>query len=255
MFHLLAYSGSVAQTADTQLSGLVDPVITRSQTSGLYILQHRLQLLAALGMSATANRVKLSSPTLRQVNIPYMRPILAAARPNSGAQVCWMGDQPLHLPASEEIGPLFTSDLGAGSETAYFLAWVADSIVSIPSGPILTARATATTAATAGAWSLMNITLEQSLPNGNYMLVGSEHYSTTAIAHRWALFNQIFRPGSLSHQAVGDQQDWRLMTRRLGSYGIFNNVTVPQVEVLCTAADATHTFYLQLIPLSGQIVP
>lgn len=252
--HLLAYSGSVATTADTQLTGLVDPVITRSQTSGLYILQQRLMLLAALGMSPTANRVKLSSPTLRQVNIPYMRPILAAQRPDERCGLAWFADQPFMLPALEELGPLFTSDVNPGPETAYFLAWIADSIQPIPAGPVITVRATSSSAATAGAWTLMNITLEQSLPNGNYALVGTEHYSTTAIAHRWALFNQVFRPGMISQQTVGAQQDFRLTTRRLGLLGTFNNTTIPQAEVLCTAADASHTFYMQIIPISGQTV-
>lgn len=253
--HLLAYSGAVATVADTSLAGLVDPVVTRSQTSNLYILQQRLMLLAAVGMSATLNRVKLSSPTLRQINQPYIRPIIAAARPRTNDQISYWADQPLMLPALEEIGPLVTSDVNPGPETAFFLAWVADSLIPVPSGPIITARFTATTAAVAATWTLMNITMEQPLPTGAYMLVGSEHYSTTAIAHRWSIFNQVFRPGSLSHQLTGDIQDWRLLNRRLGAYGQFNNTSIPQLEVLCTTTDAAHTGFMQLVPLSGQIAP
>lgn len=251
--HLLAYAGSVtAATSPVTLPGLVDPVVTRSQTSGLYILQQRLQAIAGLGMSAGMARVQLSSPTLRQINIPYFRPINVGALPNANGQVCWMGDQPLMLPAMEELGPLFTT-VTALAEDAFFLLWVADSVTPVPPGPILTARATATFTAVAGQWTLGNFTMEQALPTGSYALVGSECISTTGIAHRFAIFNQVFRPGSLSHQAAGDLTDMRLLSRRLGTYGTFNNTSIPQIEVLCGAADTAHEIYLHLVPTSGQI--
>jgi len=251
--HLLAYQGSLVLNTATTMSGLVDPVITRSATSSLYILPQRLQALAGIGMSAGLQRIQLSSPTLRQVNIPYFRPVIQSLRPTSGAQICALFDQPLMLPALEELGPIATTNTNPGPETGTFLLWVADQVLPVPPGDILTARATATFAATANTWSLGSFTFEQSLPNGLYALVGSEHVSTTAIAHRWAFPNQLFRPGSMSHQGIGDEQDFRLLTRRLGNYGNFLNTAPPQIEVLCTAADNSHEIYMQLVKLSGSV--
>lgn len=254
-FHLLAYTGSLTVAASpVTMTGLVDPVITRSATSSLYILPKRLQALAGVGMSTTLQRVQLSSPTLRQVNIPYFRPPIQSTAPTDNAQICWLGDQPLMLPELEELGPLATIS-AAGPETGWFLLWVADSVLPIPPGPILTARATATFAAVAGQWTLGTFNFEQALPSGTYALVGSECISATAVAHRWAFPQQLFRPGSLGHQAIDDIQDWRLATRRLGTYGTFLNTAPPMLEVLCTAADAAHEIYMQLIPTSPQLTP
>lgn len=254
MIHLAAYTAAAAAVASNPnaMTGLVDPVLTRSATSSLYILPQRMQLLAAVAMSTTIARLRVNSPTLRQITSPYIRPIILSARPTSNAQVAWYGDQPLMLPALEELQP--TIDItAAGPEVSWFLLWLADQVVPIPQGPIIKCRLTSVTAAGVGIWTLLATTFETSLPSGLYAIVGSEHISTTAVAHRFAIPNQLLRPGSMSHQANGDIQDMRLMTRRLGTYGTFLNTAPPQVEVLCTAADASHEIYMDVIPLSGQI--
>lgn len=247
MFHLAAYQGSLVLNTETAMTGLVDAVLTRSATSALYVFQQQMKLLAAVGMSVGMTRVYMSSPSLRQINLPYMRPIIAAVKPASGSEICWLADQPLTLPAFEEIGPVAVSTTNPGPETGTLLAWLGDMIQPIPPGDILTARGTASFAAVANTWTLGSFTLDTSLPPGVYALVGSEHISATAIAHRWQIPGQLWRPGSMSHQATSDRQDWRLATRRLGMYGSFQNTAPPQLEVLCTSTDASHEVYLQLV--------
>jgi hypothetical protein len=247
MHHLAAYQGSLVLNTPTQMTGLVDSVLTRSATSALYIFQQEMKLLAAVGMSVGMQRLYISSPTLRQINLPYLRPIIQAVKPASNSQVAWFADQPLTLPAQEEIGPVATTNTDPGPETGTALMWLADRVDPIPPGDILTARATASFAAVANQWTLGSITFDTSLPPGLYALVGSEHISATAIAHRWQIPNQLWRPGSLSHQSVADLQDWRLLTRRLGAFGQFYNTAPPQLEILCTNTDASHEMYLQLV--------
>jgi hypothetical protein len=255
MFHLAAYtSASTLAASPNAMTGLVDPVLTRSATSALYILAKRMQLMWALGISASIARVQLTSPTLRQVNSPYMRPINLGAAPVAGVEVAWYGDQPLNLPALEELGPLI-SVTAAGPEQSFLLLAMTEGTTPAPAGPVLTARATATFAAVANTWTLGTFTLESALPSGMYALVGSEHISATGIAHRFAIPGQVQRPGSVSQSANGRITDWRLLSRRMGVFGTFLNTAPPQLEVLCTAADAAHELWLQLIPISGQIVP
>lgn len=249
MFHLLAYTGSLVLNTETNMTGLVDSVVTRSATSAVYILQHPMKAFAGVFISAGMVRGRLQSPTLRQVNTPYFRPIIRAARPASNDYVCWLGDQPLNLPALEELQPSAVDDTNPGPTTGWFLLWVADQMTPIAIGDILTARATATFAATANTWTLGTFTLETALPSGAYALVGSEHVSATAIAHRFQIPGQVYRPGALSHQANADKQDLRLLTRRAGEYGRFLNTAPPQIEVLCTGADASHEIYLQLVKI------
>lgn len=203
-------------------------------------------------MSTSIARVNLTSPTLRQITNPYFRPIILSARPASNSQIAWFGDQPFMLPALEELGPTITVT-AAGPETSWFLLWLAEQIVPVPPGPIIKIRLTSVTAAGVGVWTMIQSTFETILPSGGYAVVGMEHISATGVAARLAFPNQLYRPGTMSHQAAGDIQDWRLMTRRLGSYGNFLNTAPPQVEVLCTAADAAHEVYLDVVPLTGQI--
>jgi hypothetical protein len=253
MFHLAAYAGNKGAVVDDSVPGVVDPALSRSATSNLYIFQQKLQLLAGVAMSATMARCKLSSPTLRQINTFYLRPTIAAQIPASLAIVDWYGDQPVMLPSLEEVGPLITNTSAANEQTTV-LIWIATSVDPVPPGQIIHARATSTTAAVANTWTTMSFTLEQSLPTGTYAIVGSEHISAHGIAHRVVFPNMIFRPGSLSHQSVNDIQDIRLLTRRLGSYGTFVNTAPPLVDVFCSAADASHEFYFQLVPI-GLNVP
>lgn len=252
MFHLAAYYGSKGAAADDSVPGLVDAALSRSATSNQYIFQQRLQLLAAWANSTTLDRCKIVSPTLRMVNPPFLRPVYAQARPANKDLVCWMGDQPLWVPALEEVGPLVTNTAVANEDT-YVLMWLADAVVPVPPGPIFTARATASFTAVAKAWTIGSFTFDQSLPTGTYAVVGSECYSTTQVAHRIVFPNQVFRPGSLSHQTANDVQDFRLATRRLGMYGSFQNTAPPLLEILCTAADTSAVVFLQLIPVNIQI--
>lgn len=245
--HLLAYAGlSVANTM-TNVPGLVDQVITRSQSSLVYLLPKPMQLLAAVGMGATLSRTQLTSPTLRQVNIMNFPTPIPALAPVSGSLVYWLGDQPPTMPALEELQPAV---LDTAAEVCTVLMWLTDQIMPVPPGPILTIHGTSTSTAVAGAWTLLQMQLDNALPAGNYALVGSRMVSATGVAHRWQIPNQLFRPGSLSHQALSDIGDWRLDTRRQGSFGNFVQTALPQPEVLCTAADAVHDIMLDIVPLS-----
>lgn len=252
MFHLAAYFLATSAAGDNNLAGLVDPVLTRSATSNLYIFQEPQQLVAAVPISLTQTRVKLSSPTLRQINFPFLRPIVQSTLPTADRNPVWFADQPLRLPALEEIGPV-TTITAAGPEPSFCLLWITRGLQPAPAGQPITVRATASTAAVANAWTLMSFTLDQSLPPGTYAVVGSECISTTGVAHRLAFPNQLVRPGSLSQNAIGNEQNWRFMSRRLGLYGSFLNTAPPLLEVLCTAADASHELYLTLVPTSGQL--
>jgi hypothetical protein len=252
MFHLAAYSLATSAAGQNQLAGLVDPVLTRSATSNLYILNDVMQLVAAAVISPTAVSAFLQSPTLRQISNPFLRPVIGAQEPADLSEVAWFGDQPFRLPKLEELGPVVTIT-AAGPETSYCLLWLSKLMEPVPAGQIITVHATATTTAVASAWTMMSFTLDQSLPSGMYAVVGTEHISATGVAHRLAFPNQLYRPGSMSHQLFTDRQDTRLMTRRLGLYGQFLNTAPPLLEVLCFAADATHDLYMQLVPMSGQL--
>lgn len=252
MFHLAAYGATVDATANTALAGLVDPVLSRSASSSAYIFQERYQLVASTYIGTTALRARLNSPTLRQINPPFIRPIIAAAKPATLSELAWWADQPLKLPALEEVAPEVTSGTG-GTERATVLIWITQGLIPPPAGQIITVRATAAITAVANVWTLGSFTLDQSLPSGNYAIVGAECIGTTVLGFRFAIPGQLFRPGNIGQSAVGSVMDMRMMTRRLGVWGTFLNTAPPMIELLCTAADTSQEIYLQLVPISGQL--
>lgn len=247
MFHLLAYRGTVADVANTALTAIVDDIITRSAVTGTFLLPEDMNLYGATAMSATINRARLASASLRQINQPLIRPLIASLRPNDNHEIAYYLDQPLRLKANEELSIEGTSDVGVGGEVMTALLWIGKALTPHPAGDPITCRITSTTAAVANTWTTLAITMDQALPPGFYAIVGSEGFGTTQQAHRWIIPNQMYRPGNLSLQAATTKGDSSFIRRRWGEWGRFQNNALPQPQVLCTAADAAHTFMLQLI--------
>ena len=252
MFHLTGYSSSVTLPTNVALAGLVDPALSRAVTSSAYVFAERLRLYAGIYIAAGATRARINSPTLRQVNPPFLRPVNRGAGVLAGFEIPWFGDQPLWLPAQEEVAPEVSGDT-AVAERATVLLWLSPGIQPVPAGQIITLRGTAAITAVANAWTLGAITFDQALPSRQYAVVGGECIGATVLGFRLAFPNQLYRPGSLGAAALTSVIDWRLMTRRMGLWGRFLNTAPPQLEILCTAADATQEVYLQIVPLSGQL--
>lgn len=247
-FHLAALTATLpTAVANVAFTAVQDDIITRSPVTGAFMLPEDMMLFAATAMSANMNRTRFSSASLRQINQPHIRPVIRSAAPRDLERVAQYLDQPWRLKANEELTLEGTSDIGAASELGIALLWFGKGINPVPPGDIITARATATTAAVVNTWTSLGMTLDQTLPPGVYALVGSECISTTGIAHRWIIPNQFLRPGFLSGTAIGNRGQWEMMQRYFGVLGQFVNTVLPIPQVLCTAADAAHTLFLQLI--------
>lgn len=246
MFHLAAYRGALTGATNEAVGGVQDDVLTRAQSTNNYVLDTPMTLVAAYAQSLVMTRARLNSPTLRMISPPHIRPVRQAALPAGGELVQWFGNQPLALKANEEIGVEATGD---NADVATILLWLTTGLMPIPAGPIITQRWTSSTAAVSGVWTSITMTLEQSLPPGDYALVGSECLSTNAIAHRWIIPNQFWRPGVLSQAGVTVQTDIRLQTRQLGRFGQFKNTAMPTCQVLVNGTDNSHIGFWQIVPL------
>lgn len=245
VFHCAAYSVTTVANTPTNGVAIQDDILTRNPTSGNFILPDDEMLFLTTFIGATAGRCQINSATLRQVNLPYIRPSIVGAHPYTLCKVQSFLDQPLRLPKNEEIAMTFTS---TAAEAEWGIMWLGQTLEGVPAGDILTCRWTNTTAtAVAGSWTTIQMTLDQILPPGTYAVVGSEVICASGLAHRLIIPNQYFRPGALSMLALGSVQPPQFMDRELGSWGTFMNFVLPQVQVLCTAADATFEGYMQLV--------
>lgn len=244
-FHLLAYEESIDSTANFDLDAIPDDVINRQNDH--FFPSIDLSMLFATAMSATLNRGRIVSPTLRQITNPQIRPIVAAATPPTDVEVADYRDIPFRLPRLEEIAIELTSAVAMGSEQSLALIGVTAGMSPAPTGNIYTMRATSTTAATALRWSTITATFDDTLPEGRYAVVGLEYVGATAVAARLIFDEQMWRPGGLGVAAIGSRGPTLFRKGRLGNWGLFNSWAMPEIQVLNTAAVAVHTVFLDFV--------
>lgn len=247
MHHLAAYFLAIGQTANTDITALNDDVLTR--TNGHFQLARDMDLMAGCVMSATLNRARLNSPTLRVVSPQFIYPPEVSLTPTDHPNMAWWLDSPFRLKAGEEIALEATSGLACGTENLVGLIWITEGLQPVPAGDIYNARWTSTTACVANTWTTLTITMDQGLPPGVWALVGSTHQSTTGKAHRWIIPNQTWRPGALSQTALGNATHRNFEDRRLGLFGTFVNTIMPQVQVLANTTDNAHVGLMQLVKI------
>lgn len=250
-WHTVAYKGTVAATADTDISAVTDGILAIQNSH--FILPTSRQLIWARAGSATITRARLASPTLRQVFNPYIRPLDGALQPSANPNVWLLDQNPLTLPWGEEIQYLATSGIGAGGEPTTLTLGLQSSFTPWPAGRVYPARVSSTTAAAAYAWTALALTWADTIPAGVYAMCLSEHNSTTGIAHRWTFSNQIDRPGLLSYANATARHPNAWNYGNLGVMGTFRSNDLPRLEVFCETTDASHDIYAWLVqvgPLS-----
>lgn len=247
-FHVLAFEEAIGTTADTDLDAINDDIITRQNDH--FFPSEDLQLIWASAMSATLNRAKIVTPSLRQVTPPFIRPIIPAATPATDDEAADYSAYPFRLSRLEEIAIEASSDIAMGTEQALAFLGVSTGMVPTPAGNIFTIRGTSTTASVALTWTTLTTTWADTLPDGRYAVVGLEAIGATQAAARLIFEEQVWRPGCLGATAVGNQSDSLFRKGRLGVWGAFNNYAFPQVQVLNTAAVSVHTVYMDIMRIA-----
>lgn len=249
MFHLCAYTGSIAATTNNAaLPALADSVMRIGGSNG-FVPQEDMMLVGAAVFGLNAANPQLTSPKLSQFNPLQPLPIAGAANPTNGLLVASYRYRPFTFRNQEEITAKISNGAAAPQQET-ILAWLSNGAAQIPSGERLIVQLTSTTVATAFAWSLVQYNLTQALPEGTYLMLGSRCFSTTGLAHRWTFWNQFYRPGMLSLAAQNDQQFDALSDYFMGAMGQFKNTTLPNLEVLCGAADASHTCFMEVLKVA-----
>jgi hypothetical protein len=204
-------------------------------------------LLYGYAQSTTIQRARIVTPKLRQISLPFVRPIRLGTVPGAEPRVSDYRDRPLVLRQREEFA-VEISQGGAGAEqaTAIFgLAW--PSMGMAPNGDVITFRGSSVTAAGVNIWTLITMTFADILPWGDYVVVGAAGIGTTSMAYRFTFENQFPRPGVIANAAAGDQQHSMFRNGGLGVFGRFHSTRMPLVEVFASTAIVAHEVYLDLI--------
>src|SRR5258708_14116121 len=199
-------------------------------------------------MGLNLTRGQLISPSLRRVfNEEFGQLDAAAAIPSSTFKPWhWFPYDPIPLEPDELLkNQLVHSNVGVQRCTT--LVWLCDVPPQLDSvQDVHSVRITSTTAAVANAWSLLPLTFDQSLPAGQWQLLGAFFRSTNIQAYRFPFPGGGGRPGYIGAASVGDFVHPFHERGRMGVLGTFRHNLPPQVEVLCNGADSSFAGELHL---------
>lgn len=248
MFHTLAFrTTSFGTTADTKVNAVSDDQISIRNNN--FFLPQTGRLLFAFAGAGDLVRSRLNCPTWRVISPVQLRQINSAILPASPPAIADYRQNPLTIPAEQELSMESTD--GTGTTTAVGVAGVSFRYNAPPAGDIFTIRATSTTAAVAGSWTNISLTFDDDLPPGKYHLLGMNYIATNAIAARALLSGQNWRPGCVGAAAADQVVHPMFMKGRLGSWGMFDNTVMPQVEVFNNSTDAVHTVFFDVLRMGG----
>lgn len=247
-FHLVAWRVSAADGTATDMTPVTDPIMTVS--NGHFLPQRDMPLLFASFSAASATRARLISPTFRQVTTPWIRPMGVAIVQGVEAHIADYRANPLRVRGLEELQMEGTQTSGGAAIEVATAGLQFSPMALMPGGDVYTLRGTATTTLTAGGWTQVTMTWQDTLPAGQYVVVGMEYVGATAIAARLVFEEQTERPGCVGAGLGTSQQHAMFDKGGLGVWGRFNANRMPNVECLANAADTAEEIFLDIIRIA-----
>ncbi len=246
MFHTAAYyTNDLASGAANVALGRVTDQLLSSFNNG-YQIPFDGRLLAFYYGNVSATDVRLNSPTFRRMFLPHPSPISLTALPADNAPVVKFPGGGLPLLQSEELAVEGSRAVAAAAD-AYALIWISRGPITPVNGLAFTIRATATVTVAEGAWASGAVTLSETLPAGNYDVVGMRVVGTNILAGRLIIPGQDLRPGVLADQAEGEFQLPHFRDGNFGRFGTIPSFQNVQVEFFGAGASTAQTVYIDLI--------
>lgn len=185
----------------------------------------------ALCNDASVLRAQLQSPSLRSMANLDVEPIVAAAVFGSPPEALYHPESPIPLEGDESLNLYMQSDPAAAA-AHYGLVYFSDGKDTPQFGKIYTVRATSAITLAAGTWVNGALTFSQSLPVGDYAIVGMRARGTNLVAARLVFVGGKWCPGVPAVNAIGDLDPYWTRYGRLGVFGQFNTNTPPTVDAL-----------------------
>lgn len=248
--HTLA--GFMKAESGTQVYDALTAVLDQSLTissNGRFIFPGQWKVLGAFGLGTGLTAMRHDSPSMRSMVLPEIYPtVVAGTVPDNPGWIDYAGNGPSILMNEEYT--VDASHTGAGPDNIFAGVWVTPQFVPAPNGPIYTLLATASPTLTVGTWVNVALTFNQTLPSGEYTVVGLNVVCTSGIFARLVFpgSNQ-FRPGCVVNPTYGQSlRGLPFRNGNLGLYGKFMSTAQPSLEIMGVAAGAqTATVAIDVI--------
>jgi len=253
MLHTVAYTDStaVAQT-DTDIPLASDPSVAILNNHPIFAVPTWVQWWYGLGLTMT--RVRLSAPRIKPIVRPVLAPVDQSATPTENLRLHDYWRHPIMLNAVEEV-QMLRSNTTAVAERDFVVLTVGDNNRNVDQGELYVARGTTTFTPTVASWTSGAVTMDDTLQVGQYQIVGLRVNNSGGVAGRLIFpgapipgaLPQI-RPGCKVDQGVSGEGTWWQRFGMLGEYGRFEQVAVPQIEIMAATATANPEVILDIIP-------
>lgn len=252
-FHTLAFSADLVDATNDQVVTAVVDAGWSVNANGRFISPADMDCFFALASNDAITRARINSPNLRTLGLPEIFPLNVVAEPTVPIALCEWGSNCPRIVLNDEFG--VDASIGtATDELARCALWMRPTggIVPVPPGKRYTIRGTSTITLVAGAWQLGTITFDQQPIVGQHAVIGMHVTCADAWFARLVFpRNQNMRPGVVTGETIaGFLQDQPFRYGRLGEWGRFDSVQLPQLEVFGhTAGAETAAVILDLVHL------
>lgn len=211
-----------------------------------YQYNHLIGAMAYPG--ALALEARLVSPALRRVNPFYITPVEIALVPTQPLAAIFHPLSPISLSDNEALECEIRATGGAARE-ASAVAFLAPGATPPVNGEIFTINCEITMAIVLHSWEYSEISFPDSLPIGNYRIVGARAVVANGVAFRFVPVGESHRPGGICAQDVDENDPDLQRFGGLGNWCAFNTMQAPGMEVLCSTAagSATYQVYIDAI--------
>lgn len=250
-FHTLAFRQSVTNgTTNTAIAGVQDGIIGKS-ASGAFLLQEALPIRLGYAGGVNASRARIDTPNVRQVGLPYIAPISTGITVPTPPNLADFGEYGPSPSEADELS-VQSTHTDAGAQIQFALLWVKRQRKPWHIGDKYRIRGTATITGVVGSWASGAITLDQNLPAGIYEIQGMDLFGTNLLAGRLIFTGGGLRPGCLARNAVASIPHPAFTDGRLGAYGQFDTVSIPQLEIYVEAACTAQEVYFDIVKVSNR---
>ncbi len=212
----------------------------------LFDYNHLIGAMAYPGALALESR--LVSPSLRRVNPFYITPVEIAIVPTQPLAAIYHPMSPIRLEVNEALELEIRATAGAARE-ATACAFLSPGALPPVNGEIFTINCEVTLALVLHVWQYSEITFPDSLPVGNYRIVGARAVIATGVVFRFVPVGEAHRPGGICAQDVDENDPDLQRFGGLGNWATFSTIQPPGIEVLCSTAagSATYQVYIDAI--------
>lgn len=278
MFHLELFSSSIASGANTfaQINYVKSDNVLAPLNNGVQVSPQLPFLHSVFGVGSHMVEVRAQANSMLPFPYYTLSPNNRGSAFESPPRAWDLSRFPVGLKPTEEFDIYGTQNSGSG-ETQYVAVQFCDGPVqpylanvnpqslttnSYSPGRFFIAHWTATTTLTAGAWTQVQPTFDQSLPAGYYALLGARTYSATGLFFRmFPAMAPLWRPGGACVQAydgmdIANQRYAPAYSFMPSGWGVWLNFyqnVPPQVEVFATSADTAEEGWWDVVYLGPQV--